>query len=145
MNLNSRPTYFMTLKDNEGLIKKYAYVSVEDYQTVGVGDTIDEACLSYEKALRAGGSTMVGNVNSELSSLSGTVQRIGSEYNSSGSTYYLVLNEHPELLFSVQGSLSAELAITQPGDKVKVEYYPCTSQAQELTSFDNLEFEQSVE
>lgn len=143
VNLNSRPTYFMTLKDNEGLIKKYAYVSVEDYQTVGVGDTIDEARLSYEKALRAGGSTMVGNVNSELTSLTGTVQRIGSEYNSSGSTYYLVLNEHPELLFSVQGSLSAELAITQPGDQVKVEYYPRTSQAQELTSFDNLQFDQA--
>ena len=145
VNLNSRPTYFMTLKDNEGLIKKYAYVSVEDYQTVGVGDTIDEARLSYEKALRAGGSTMVGNVNSELTSLTGTVQRIGSEYNSSGSTYYLVLNEHPELLFSVQGSLSAELAITQPGDQVKVEYYPATSQAQELTSFDNLQFEQETQ
>lgn len=112
---------------------------------MGVGDTIDEARLSYEKALRAGGSTMVGNVNSERTSLTGTVQRIGSEYNSSGSTYYLVLNEHPELLFSVQGSLSAELAITQPGDQVKVEYYPRTSQAQELTSFDNLQFDQSVE
>ncbi|MEG2125840.1 MAG: hypothetical protein RRY14_08370, partial [Hydrogenoanaerobacterium sp.] len=53
VNLNGSPTYFMTLKDAEGLIKQYAYVSVEDYQTVGVGESVSEARLSYEKAMRA--------------------------------------------------------------------------------------------
>ena len=45
VNMNGVPTYFMTLKDTEGLIKQYAYVSVEDYQTVAVGESISEAAL----------------------------------------------------------------------------------------------------
>ena len=68
--------------------------------------------------------------------------RIGSEYNPTGTAYYLVLAEEPQLLFSVQGSLSDELALTREGDQVKVEYYPRESATQELTGFDNLEFEQ---
>lgn len=143
VNLNSRPTYFMTLKDDEGLIKQYAYVSVEDYQTVGVGDTVNEARLSYEKALQASpGGAQIGNVNSELETVTGTVARIGSEYSTSGTTYYLVLTEKPELLFSVQGSLSDELALTQQGDRVKLSYFSRESGTQELTEFDNLQFTQ---
>ena len=144
VNLNSRPTYFMTLKDDEGLIKQYAYVSVEDYQTVGVGDTVAEARLSYEKALKGSpGGAQIGNANAELATLTGTVARIGSEYGTSGTTYYLVLSEKPELLFSVQGSLSDELALTREGDRVKVSYYPRESGTQELTEFDNLQFTQN--
>ncbi len=144
INLNGQPTYFMTLKDEEGLIKKYAYVSVEDYQTVGVGDTIEEARLSYEKAMRASGSVAVGNVNGEATQLTGTIARIGSEYNSSGTTYYMVIAERPELLFSVQGSLSDELALTREGDSVQVTFYQRESGTQELTAFDNLEFTQQA-
>ena len=143
VNLNGKPTYFMTLKDAEGLIKQYAYVSVEDYQTVGVGEIIGEARLNYEKAMQAspGGQT-VGNTNAELSKLTGTISRIGSEVNTSGTTYYLVLTEQPNLLFSVQGSISDELALTREGDRVAVSYYPKESGTQELTEFDNLEFTQ---
>lgn len=144
INLNSQPTYFTTLKDQEGLIKKYAYVSVEDYQTVGVGDTIEEARMSYEKAMRANGNTVIGNTNSKATELTGTVQRIGSEFNSSGTTYYLVLTERPELLFSVQGSISDELALTQAGDKVTVKFYQRESKTQELFLFDNMEFTQKT-
>ena len=146
INLNSEPTYFITLKDEEGLIKQYAYVSVQDYQTVGVGETISEARLKYEKALRLStGGQSVGNTNGEMETITGTVARIGSEYSSAGTVYYLVLNEHSDMLFSIQGSLSDELAFTKEGDKVKLEYYPRESTTQEAGTFDNLEFTQSVQ
>ncbi|BFJ86893.1 hypothetical protein WMO24_01290 [Ruthenibacterium sp. CLA-JM-H11] len=145
VNMNGVPTYFMTLKDTEGLIKQYAYVSVEDYQTVAVGESISEARLNYEKAIQSSpAGQLVGNVSTEKEQLTGTVLRIGSEYNPTGTAYYLVLAEEPQLLFSVQGSLSDELALTREGDQVKVEYYPRESATQELTGFDNLEFEQSI-
>ena len=145
VNMNGCPTYFMTLKDAEGLIKQYAYVSVEDYQTVGVGETISEAKLNYDKALRVSpGNQTVGSTSQDRLELSGTVQRIGSETNTAGTVYYLILTEHPDQLFSIQGSLSDELAITQPGDPVKVTYY---SQGNALTqhaeAFDNLQFHQN--
>ena len=143
INLNSQPTYFMTLKDAEGLIKQYAYVSVQDYQTVGVGETIPEARLKYEKALRTStGGQSVGNTNADLETITGTVARVGSEYSSAGTVYYLVLNEYNHLLFSIQGSLSDELALTKEGDKVQLGYYPKEGQTQEAGTFDNLEFTQ---
>ena len=43
INLDGQPTYFMTLKDNAGLIKQYAFVSVSNYTNVGTGETIDSA------------------------------------------------------------------------------------------------------
>lgn len=144
VNLNGHPTYFMTLKDTEGLIKQYAYVSVEDYQTVGVGETVSEARLNYEKALRASpGNQSVGNTSQDQQTLTGAVQRIGSEMNTAGTVYYLVLAEQPQLLFSIQGSLSDELALTREGDRVTLTYYPREGGGtQTADSFDNLEFTQ---
>lgn len=39
INLNNKPTYFLSLKDNAGLVKMYAFVDVEDYQKVVVTDS----------------------------------------------------------------------------------------------------------
>ena len=142
INLNGAPTYFMTLQDTEGLIKQYAYVSVEDYQTVGVGETIPEARLNFEKALRASGAASVGNTADKATTLTGTVQRIGSEYTGSTTAYYIVLEGHDDVLFSVQGSLSDELAVTREGDRVSVTYYEKDGGTQDVSVFDNLEFTQ---
>ncbi len=144
VNMNGSPTYFMTLKDTEGLIKQYAYVSVEDYQTVGVGETISEAKLNYDKALRVSpGSQSVGSTSQKQEKLTGTVLRIGHETNTAGTVYYLVLAEHPELLFSIQGSLSDELAITREQDPVTLAYYPHSGGTQNAEFFDNLTFRQA--
>lgn len=46
INLNNRPTYLMSLKDNAGLVKMYSFVDVVDYQKVVVSD----ASLGIESA-----------------------------------------------------------------------------------------------
>ncbi len=50
INLNNRPTYLMSLKDNAGLVKMYSFVDVVDYQKVVVTDSslgIREASRNY--------------------------------------------------------------------------------------------------
>lgn len=50
INLNNRPTYLMSLKDNAGLVKMYSFVDVMDYQKVSVSDSslgIREASKVY--------------------------------------------------------------------------------------------------
>lgn len=50
INLNNRPTYLMSLKDNAGLVKMYAFVDVADYQKVTVTDAsegIKASALNY--------------------------------------------------------------------------------------------------
>lgn len=39
INLNNKPTYLMSLKDNAGLVKMYAFVDVADYQKVVVTES----------------------------------------------------------------------------------------------------------
>lgn len=39
INLNGKPTYLMSLKDNAGLVKMYAFVDYSDYQKVVVTDS----------------------------------------------------------------------------------------------------------
>lgn len=38
INLNNKPTYFLSLKDNAGLVKMYAFIDVQNYQKVVVTD-----------------------------------------------------------------------------------------------------------
>ena len=57
LNISGEPTYFIALKDDAGLVKKYAMVNVQKYQIVAIGDTVSscEASytdLMYENALR---------------------------------------------------------------------------------------------
>lgn len=52
INLNGRATYLMSLKDDAGLVKKYAFVDVQDYQKVATSDAslgIEEARDAYLK------------------------------------------------------------------------------------------------
>lgn len=50
INFNSKPTYLLSLKDDAGLVKMYAFVDVKDYQKVVVTDAskgIDVAASNY--------------------------------------------------------------------------------------------------
>ncbi len=51
INLNGRPTYLMSLKDNANLVKMYAFVDVEDYQKVVVTDVNEGIVKAAENYL----------------------------------------------------------------------------------------------
>ncbi len=150
LNIDSQPTYFMSLKDSEGLIKKYAFVSVKNYGIVGVGDTTEEALDGYRRATRQSNAQTVLEDNGEeeeekrLLTLQGTVLRIAAEAPGDGdeAIYSLILSEYPDIIFNATSALSPELVLTQPGDRVAVEYAESPDGVIALTGFDNLEFSQ---
>lgn len=55
INVENVPTYFISLKDNAGLVKMYSFVAVSNYQTVGVSDTLSGAMDDYRRMLKANG------------------------------------------------------------------------------------------
>lgn len=55
LNVKNEPTYFMALKDQAGLVKKYAMVNVQKYQLVAIGDTIKECEANYYDLLVTNG------------------------------------------------------------------------------------------
>jgi hypothetical protein len=121
MNVDGVPTYFMTLKDAEGLIKQYAFVSVENYSIVGTGETIREANNDYVQNLRSSGSNVTVGTGS-LQTKSGLVDRIASEFDGSQTVYRLTLQGQGGIIYEVQASASDQLALTQPGDRVELKY-----------------------
>ncbi len=123
VNVDSHPTYFMTLRDKEGLIKQYAFVNVEDYTTVGNGETKEDALNSYRKNMRSTSNVNVEVLDEKLKTIEGTIKRIASENINNNLVYKFILNEVPDKVFEVNAKKSEYLALTQVGDKVKIEYY----------------------
>ena len=140
INFEGTPTYFMTLKDIDGLIKQYAYVSVKDFLVVGVGESMQDAKLDYEKALRQNpGSSTVTDSN-EVVEATGTVYRINQEIVAGETVYRFILSENKNIVFEAQGSVSEMLSLTQVGDTVAVTYRESTSAIKDVRSFENTSF-----
>ena len=56
LNVAGQPTYFMALKDAAGLVKMYAMINVEKYQTVATGSTVAECQEAYLAQLSSSGA-----------------------------------------------------------------------------------------
>ena len=55
LNIADQPTYFMALKGDDGLLKMYAMVNVEQYQIVETGQTVAACESNYRQALANAG------------------------------------------------------------------------------------------
>ncbi len=60
LNIAGQPTYFMSLKGNDGLVKMYAMVNVQQYQLVETGQTLAECENNYRQALAHAGLIAAG-------------------------------------------------------------------------------------
>lgn len=115
INLNNKPTYLMSLKDNAGLVKMYALVDVQDYQKVVVTDSsegITKAVQNYlgDSKIEVGESTL----NREI-----IVKRINVA-NIDGNTYYYIeSNDGGKFKISIKVEKD-KLPFVSIGDKLKV-------------------------
>lgn len=95
INVDNQPTYFMALKDNAGLVKKYAMIDIQRYQNVAVGDTLEETEKSYKKLLRANGVSTdddSGKAAKTDGTATGTISLISPVVLDGNSHYYVMLN-----------------------------------------------------
>ena len=65
VNVADKPSYFISLKDNAGLVKAYSFVSVSNYQIVGVADTIEGAEAEYRRLLGVKEDAVVPEIDTE--------------------------------------------------------------------------------
>jgi len=139
ININNEPTYFIPLKDNEGLIKQYAMVNVENYNIVGVGNNIEETYNNYITALNNGNKNITdidANGNAKKETL--TVDRIGSIISQNELVFYITTVEYPEKLIIVSQGLSKETPLTKEKDKISISYFENEKNSINAITFDNL-------
>ena len=140
LNVDGIATYFMPMKDSAGLIKQYAFVSVENYSSVGTGETIEAALRDYSEVLDQNQGGSIGAGLAGDSETTGTVSRVAAHVEGGSTVYSLVLAGEPGRIFTADSSLSAQLPITQPGDTVRLEYRDGDGYVFEVTAFANTTF-----
>lgn len=119
INIQNEPTYFMTLKDSNGLVKQYAMVNVKNYNTVGVGDTLQGTLNNYLEGLTSSNISLESSSKEE--EINGVVERIGVVINGGTSVYDIKLKDN-ENIFSVSTETSRDVALTAIGDTVNMKF-----------------------
>ena len=119
LNIGNQPTYFLSLKDNAGLVKMFAFVNVERYQLVATGDTLNEAYTEYLKLLAE--NTQIDS--SALTSTEGVIRYISSAVRD-GNTFYYIELEDSDQVYVASIQTAEILAVLHSGDTVKVSYVP---------------------
>ena len=130
INAGGQPTYFMSLKDGAGLVKQYAFVSVENYQIVAVGDSVAEAEKQYYKLLSDNGKV---KVDFEAKTVTAKIERIQSAVVNGNSHYYFRL-EGLNKNFIAPISLNDGLPLLKAGDTVTIEYVEDESNSETVSS-----------
>lgn len=116
LNINDRPTYFISLKDSSGLVKMYAFVDVERYHIVGTGATVEAAQADYIQ--KQGESTeKEPQAPAETTVFSGTVSEL-SQAVVDGSTVYYIRLDSSDYIFTAKLAVSPELPFIAVGDAV---------------------------
>ena len=137
INISGLPTYFITLKDNAGLVKMYAMVSVKDYSVVGVGETVKGTRDSYLMVLSSSRAGSLPNTLDILKKITGTITRIGSDVRDGRTYYYITISETPNLILVANSDLSSELPVSKPGAIIEVNIIPTSEREISLRSFVN--------
>ena len=138
-NINGIPTYVMSLKDNAGLIKMIAMVSVEDYTIVGVGNNIKEALRAYKNALHSKGNAVAPNRFANSYIVKSVIMRVSKDIRNGNSFYYLMLKDYTNKIFVGSSLISNEIPLSLVGDSVQITYDEGQNELVDISKFDNLE------
>ncbi len=123
VNIADTPSYFVSLKDDAGLVKAYSFVSVSNYQIVGVADTVAAAEQEYRRLLKDSGKLDEnGNeVPAEEKTATSTVAQISSAVVDGNTKYYIKL-EGSEQIFVVDIKMNDSLPFIAVGDEITIVY-----------------------
>lgn len=120
LNISGEPTYFMALKDDAGLVKKYAMVNIQQYQWVAIGDTVKECRKEYTKLLATNGLKASSSADSlEVSGKIATYQTVVIDGNSH--VYFTV--EGQDDIFDVDLSVEETLKIMKYKESDEISFY----------------------
>ena len=122
VNIADTPSYFISLKDSAGLVKAYSFVSVSNYQIVGVADTVADAEAEYRRLLKDSGK-LENEKTEEVKPItaSGKISAISSAV-VDGNTAYFILLENNDKVFIAEVGLNNRLPFMKANDNITITY-----------------------
>ena len=139
LNVAGQPTYFVSLKDDAGLVKMFAMINIEQYQSVATGSTVEECQEAYLSLLAADGllSEQEAADASVTVEVSGTIATIAQAVVDGNSHFYVTLEGDETIYdFALPGLL--EIVTYQPGDQIAFRCGEKTEEAATVTVADLL-------
>ena len=121
LNISGEPTYFIALKDDAGLVKKYAMVNVQKYQIVAIGDTVSDCEEAYTELMYENGIKVVAEDTREIESMTAKISKIAQGVIDGNSHYYIMLEGSDEI-FDVSVVDFIDIIKYEVGQEVTVEY-----------------------
>lgn len=123
-NMNNKPVFQLSLKDEAGLIKLYAFVDALNYQRVGIGSSLERAWSDY-----SGGATTIPDEDLPdeeveevpMETVTGEITLIEAVVVAGETTYYFTLNNDNEVIYIAPVSLNNQLPFLKAGEKVSIE------------------------
>lgn len=119
LNIAGEPSYFISLKDEAGLVKKYAMVNVAKYQIVAIGDTVNECEKVYIEMLKTNGITLTDTAS--LPAITGKILKIAEAVIDGYSHYYVIL-DNSSAIFDVLVGENIKIIKYNAGDTVTFSY-----------------------
>lgn len=121
LNLQGEPTYFIALKDDAGLVKKYALVNVQKYQIVAIGDTVTQCEENYLDLLYTNGLKDTEADTREVLTITDTITKIAQAVVEGNSHYYLMV-EGSDQIFDVSVADYIDVIRYDVGQEITMEY-----------------------
>lgn len=122
LNISGEPTYFIALKDDAGLVKKYAMVNVQKYQVVAIGDTVSKCEENYLELMQENGiETDDSAMAQETKTITGTITRIAQGV-VEGDSHFYVMVEGSDEIFDVSVVDFIDIIKYDVGQAVTMEY-----------------------
>ena len=121
LNISGEPTYFIALKDDAGLVKKYAMVNVQKYQIVAIGDSVSQCEENYLELLFSNGVKEVEKDTREIKKTTGKITKIAQAV-IDGTSHYYIMVEGSEDIFDVSIVDFIDVIRCEEGQTVVMEY-----------------------
>lgn len=121
LNISGEPTYFIALKDDAGLVKKYAMVNVQKYQIVAIGDTVSACEEVYTKLMYENGIKKVEKDTRDIESKTAKITKIAQGV-IEGNSHYFIMMEGSDDIFDVSVVDFIDIIKYEVGQQVTVEY-----------------------
>lgn len=124
LNISEQPTYIMALKDDAGLVKKYAMVNVQKYQIVAIGDSVSDCEDAYVELMYKNNLIKEKEVEVVEAQVSGKVEKLVQTVIDGTTHYYLKIEGHTRIY---EVTMSPEVGIIdilyiKEGDMVTITY-----------------------
>lgn len=121
LNISDEPTYFIALKDDAGLVKKYAMVNVQKYQIVAIGDSVSQCEENYLELLLSNGVKEAEKDEREVKTITGKITKIAQAV-IDGTSHYYIMIEGSEAIFDASVVDYIDVIRCEEGQEITMEY-----------------------